>query len=172
MSTATLADSPRSGAARDGLVGLVVFRLDRERYALPLTGVERIVRAVEVTLLPKAPAIVDGVIDLAGQVIPVLNMRRRFGLPERELHPDDHFIIARAGSRTVALVIDDAQGVVELPRGAIVKVESIAPQLQHVRGVIQLPDGLVLIQDLEQFLSLDEARALDTAMDGGKPRAG
>ena len=164
-------DHPQSPSIPGG-AGLVVFRLDGQRYALPLPAVERIVRAVSVTPLPGAPAIVLGAIDVAGQVIPVLNLRRRLDLPERALHPDDHFVIARAGPLAVALVIDDAQGVLEHPPETRVAPEAIAPQLRHLQGVVQLPDGLVLIHDLEQFLSLEEARALDSALDAGAAHAG
>ena len=61
------------------------------------------------------------------------------------------------------MVIDAAQGVLEQPSTAVVDVESIAPGLAHIRGVITLEDGLVLIHDLEQFLSPDESHALDEA---------
>jgi purine-binding chemotaxis protein CheW len=64
---------------------LVVFALDEQRYALRLTAVERIVRAVEVTPLPKAPQIVLGVIDAQGRIIPVVDVRQRFRLTEREV---------------------------------------------------------------------------------------
>jgi purine-binding chemotaxis protein CheW len=73
---------------------LVVFRLDNQRYALPLPTVERIVRAVEVTALPKAPSIVLGIVDVAGRVCPVLNVRQRFGLPDKEIRSADQFLIA------------------------------------------------------------------------------
>lgn len=65
------------------LEALVVFRLDERRYALPLSVVERVIRAVEVTPLPKAPPIVLGAIDVQGRVVPVLNVRRRFLMPDR-----------------------------------------------------------------------------------------
>src|SRR3981081_3669364 len=95
------------------LTQLVVFRLDARRYALPLSAVERIVPAVEVTPLPKAPAIVLGVIDVEGRVLPMLNIRRRFGLPDKEIAPTGQFLIARTAQRAVVLVIDEAQGVIE-----------------------------------------------------------
>ena len=137
---------------------LVVFRLDEQRYALPLASVERIVRAVEVTVLPDAPAIVLGAIDVTGRILPVLNLRRRFGLPERETLPSDQFLIAHPTRRAVVLVVDEAQGLIEYP------VAGIVPGLEQIQGVVKLDDGLVLIHDLEKFLSLDEARALDAAM--------
>jgi purine-binding chemotaxis protein CheW len=146
------------------LTQLVVFRLDAQRYAVPLIVVERIIRAVEVTPLPKAPAIVLGVIDVEGRVLPVLNIRRRFGLPDKDIRPKDQFLIAQTARRAVVLVIDEAQGVIERPSTEIVIPARIVPGLEQIQGVIKLGDGLALIHDLEKFLSLDEARSLDEAM--------
>src|SRR6266851_1151553 len=150
----------------------VVFCLDKGRYALPLAAVDRIVRAVQVTALPLAPDIVLGAIDVEGRVLPVFNIRRRFRLPERTIEPADHFLIDRTAQRTVVLVIDAAQGVLERPATAMIDAASIAPDLGHLQGVIQLEDGLVLIHDLEHFLSPDEARKLDEAMNQQAPHAG
>lgn len=150
---------------RQTVTELVVFRLDQLRIALPLAAVERIVRAVAVTALPGAPAIVLGVIDVEGHVLPVLNLRRRFLVPEREVSPADQFLIARTARRAVALVIDEAQGVVERGQSAFIDSDRIVPGLEQFQGVVKLDDGLVLIHDLEKFLSLDEARTLDEAME-------
>src|ERR1700712_4788121 len=87
---------------------LIVFRLDDNRYGLRADAVERVVRTVEITPLPKAPPTVLGVINAEGQVIPVFDMRRRFQLPERMPDLSDHLIIARAGGRRVALAVDEA----------------------------------------------------------------
>jgi len=146
------------------LTQLAVFRLDDQRYALKLAVVERIVRAAEVTPLPKAPTIVLGVIDLEGSVLPVLNVRRRFRLPEREICPTDQLLIAQSDGRTVVLVVDEVQGLIERSPIEIVEAAQIVPGLEHIQGVIKLDDGLVLIHDLEKFLSLDETRSLDEAM--------
>lgn len=144
---------------------LVVFRLDERRYALPLTVVERVVRAVEVTPLPKAPAIVLGAINVQGRVLPVLNVRRRFLMPDREISPADWFLIAHTVRHSVALVVDESEGVLERPQADIVASTRIVQGLEHFPGVVRLDDELVLIHDLERFLSLNEARALDEAMD-------
>ncbi len=150
----------------------LVFCLDGGRYALPLAAVDRIVRAVYVTALPLAPDIVLGAIDVGGRVLPVFNMRRRFRLPERTIDPADQFLIARTAQRTVVLAIDAAQGVLERPATDTIDAASIAPGLGHLQGVIRLEDGLVLIHDLEQFLSPDEARTLDEAMSRQASHAG
>jgi purine-binding chemotaxis protein CheW len=144
----------------------VVFSLDAARYALPLATVERVVRAAELTLLPLAPSVVLGVIDIAGHVLPVFNMRRKFRLPERPLRPSDQFVIAHAAHRTVVLAVDAALGVVERPAADVSEAARLAPDSEHIQGVIRMEDGLVLVHDLDRFLSAQEAGALGRALDG------
>jgi purine-binding chemotaxis protein CheW len=161
-------DSGSSAPASGESAQWVVFCLDAGRYALPLNSVERIVQAAHVTFLPQAPDNVLGMLEVQGQVLPVYNFRQRFGLPQRTIDPADQFVIARTRRRTVVLVVDSAQGVIE--RHAVDAV-SIAPDTTHIRGVIALEDGLVLIHDLDQFLSRQEAIALDEAINRAAPHA-
>ena len=144
---------------------LVVFTVQGQRYALYLSAVDRIVHAVEVTPLPKAPKIVLGVVNVQGEIIPVVDIRKRFGLSGREISPDDHFIIARTSRRAVALVVDSATGVIERVDKEVTAPEKILPQMGYVAGVVKLEEGLVLIHNLEQFLSLDEEAALASALE-------
>lgn len=119
---------------------------------------------VEVTPLPKAPEIILGVVDVQGRIVPVVNMRRRFALPEREPRLSDQIIVARTQKRVTALIVDAVAGLIELSGGAPVLPEQIVPRIQHVEGVIQREDGLVLIHDLDTFLTLDEERLLDVSL--------
>jgi purine-binding chemotaxis protein CheW len=146
------------------LVQLVVFRIGELRYALSLAAVERFIPAVEVNPLPNAPSVVLGAINIAGRVIPVLSLRRRFQLTDRDVSPADQFLIAHAARHIVALMVDEAQGVIDYRENEIIRSDQIVPGLEHIQGVVKLPDGLVLIHDLEKFLSLDETRVLDIAM--------
>lgn len=84
----------------------VVFVLDARRYALPMAEVERIVQSVEYAPVPGADATVHGVMNLHGVLLPVLNLRRLLGLPEKPVAFSDHFIVAHAEARRVALVVD------------------------------------------------------------------
>ena len=145
-------------------VQLLAFRLDGQRYGLPLAGVGRVVRIAEITPLPKAPEIVLGVINVQGRVIAVVDVRRRFGLPRREPTLSDSLIIARTPARAVALVADSVAGVVECTVGETVPAQAIVPGMDYVEGIAKLDDGMVLIHDLARFLSLDEGRRLDEAM--------
>jgi purine-binding chemotaxis protein CheW len=138
--------------------------LDGQRYAVQLKVVERIVNAVEVTPLPNAPAPVLGVINVGGQLLPVFNLRRRFDLPIREIGPRDHFVIARTALRLVALAVDEVQEVVTRADIKITPSEEIVGGVECIQGIARLEDGLVLIYDLEKFLSLEESRTLESAL--------
>jgi purine-binding chemotaxis protein CheW len=145
---------------------LVVFTLAGRDYALHLEKVEQVLAAVEVTPLPGAPEIVAGIINLRGRIIPVLNIRRRFRLPEKEPELSDHLLVARTTRRTVALQVDHARGVTVHPAGAVVAGRDIVPRTEFVEGVVKLADGLILIHDLETFLSLEEEQSLEKALGG------
>ena len=147
---------------------LVVFSLDGQRYALRLSTVERVVRSVEVTPLPAAPEIVLGLINVEGQVIPAVNIRKRFRLPETELSLSDHIIIARGLRRKVALLADSVAGLIEIPSAAVIDASKILSRIEYVEGVVKLEDGMALIHDLDKFLSLEEDRAIDEAMGIGE----
>ncbi|MGH2569071.1 MAG: chemotaxis protein CheW [Bacteroidota bacterium] len=140
------------------------FTLEDNQYALAVDAVQRVVRAVHITELPKVPNVVHGIINFEGKVIPVCNARSRFHLPAREIALSDQFIIARIPKRTVALAVDATTGLIELSDNLIVPSEKILPNIEYIKGVIKLESGLHLIHDLEQFLSLEEEAQLDEAM--------
>ncbi len=145
---------------------LVVFALSDQRYGLPLSAVERVVRVVGVTALPKAPDIVLGVVNVQGRIIPVINLRRRFRLPEREIALTDQLVVAHTARRPVALAADAVTGVLEYSAREAAGARDIVPGIEYVEGVVKLADGLVLIHDLDKFLSLEEEAALDRAIEG------
>ncbi len=141
----------------------VGFTLDEHRYALPLSFVERIVRAVEITPLPKAPEIVLGIVNVEGCVLPVFDVRKRFRLPQREIQLNDQLIIGHSTRRPLVLLVDAAD-IIECSDQEVFPAEQIHPAIEYFDGVAKLEDGLVLIHDLNKFLSLDEEEALDHAL--------
>jgi purine-binding chemotaxis protein CheW len=143
---------------------LVVFSLDDQRYALALARVQRAVRVVAITPLPKAPPIVLGIIDLGGVVIPVIDIRQRFNHPPRDVRLSDHLIVATTGKRTVALLVDETKGVIEASPESFAPAGEILPGLELVDGAMKLENGLILIHDLERLLSLEEETAIDRAL--------
>lgn len=145
-------------------VPLVMFLLQAERFALLGRAVREIVRSVAVAALPDAPEVVDGVINFRGRIVPVLDVRVRFGFPSRPVDPTQHFILAEASSRLVALRVDQVLDLLEVPADSIESSASVAPGSRRTQGVVRLPDGLLVIHDLERFLSLDEEDALDASL--------
>ena len=143
---------------------LVVFSLDDQRYALALARVQRSIRVVAITPLPEAPAIVLGIFNLGGVVIPVVDIRKRFNHPPRDVRLSDHLIVATTGKRTVALLVDETKGVIEASPESYAPAGEIVPRLELLDGAIKLEDGLVLIHDLERLLSLDEETAIDRSL--------
>ena len=143
---------------------LLIFTLDEQRYALRLPAVERVVRAAAITPLPKAPDVVLGVLDLRGQVIPVINLRRRFRLPEREIRTQDQFVIAQAKLLTVALVVDGVECVLDASVEEIVAPDDILSGTGYLEGVTRTADGLVLIHDLSSLLFPEEETLLTQAL--------
>jgi len=142
----------------------LVFLLGEQRYALPLAVVKRIERAVAVTALPGAPAVVLGAVNVRGEVAPVFDLRRRFRLPLRDLELADRLIVAETSHRPVTLLADAVQGVLKRSADQVIPAERVLPSLEYIRGVIGLDDGIILIQDLDKFLSSDEEAKLDQAM--------
>ena len=145
----------------------MVFTLDEQQYALRPNDVERIVRAAAVTPLPKAPDIILGILDIQGEVVPVINMRKRFRHPERKIRPADQFIIARARSLKVALMVDAAQSVIDDAGTGHIAADDILAGMEYVTGVTRTEDGLVLIHDLDKFLSPGEEELVREAMETG-----
>jgi purine-binding chemotaxis protein CheW len=143
---------------------LVIFGLDHHLYALRISVVQQIIRMVTITPLPRAPAIVQGIINVRGLIVPVLRMRARFGLSERAAKLNDHLILASTSRRTVALAVDRVVGVTARSAEGMTRPERILAGLDYVEGVVKLEDGLAFIHDLDTFLSLDEEEALDSAM--------
>lgn len=152
---------------------LLLFALDDRRFGLHTRSVREIVRAVTIVPLPGAPAVVEGVVNARGKIVPVLDIRGRFGLRAKALELADHLILAWAGPRFVALRADRALDVVRVPSIEIEACEGLVKGAHHVAGVARLPDGVVLIHDLETFLSQAEAQALDQALaTASAPREG
>jgi purine-binding chemotaxis protein CheW len=143
---------------------LLVFTLDDWRCALELSTVERVYRAVAITPLPDAPNIVLGVVNIRGVVVPVVDIRRRFCLPEKGLTPDSRLIVVNSSGRLVVLVVDSVTDVISCSEPDITSASAIAPNMEYVEGVARLKDGMILIHDLTRFLSLEEKTALEQAL--------
>jgi purine-binding chemotaxis protein CheW len=148
-------------------IELLLFELGGQRYALPVADVVEVLRAVAVTPLPQGPRVVLGVMNVRGRVVPVFDLRERFGQPSALVEPSDHFIVAHAAQRLAALRADKILDLVRLCTDAIEQVERVVSGMHHISGIGRLSDGVVFIHDLHSFLTEAESATLDRALDSG-----
>jgi purine-binding chemotaxis protein CheW len=144
---------------------LLVFFLADQRYGLDVTTVVRVERAVEINPLPQSPDIIAGVINMRGQIIPIINVRQRFSQPQREIALSDQIIIVQTQRRTIGLMVDRVMYVSEYLCEHIAAPDDIFSPMKYVQGIVKMQDGLVLIHNLEKFLSLEEEATLTEAIE-------
>ena len=141
---------------------LVVFSLDEQRYALALSRVQRTIRVIAITPVPKSPPTLLGIIDLGGAITPVINVRECLHHTSRAMRLSDQIIIATAEKQTVALLVDETIGVTTGLQEAAPPLGTILARLDLVDGAVQQPDGMVIVLNLDRLVSL-EATAIHCA---------
>lgn len=156
MSTAVLAVSEEQ---------VVVLELAGEAYGVEIGRVQEIIRMQSITTIPNGPEFVEGVTNLRGRVIPVLDLRKRFGLPQSEATRRSRIVVAELGEHTVGLVVDGVSEVLRVssdlvePPSTLVASEDAA----FLRGVAKIDERLILLLDLAQILSREESGDLATS---------
>jgi len=143
---------------------IVTFSLDQRLYALPLNSVVRVIHAVYISSLPKAPNIICGVINVKGVIIPVVDIRKRFGFASREIDSNDQLIIANTGKRTIAIMVDEVNEILAIDAGKQINTREEMSYAGYIGGIAKIQEELVLIYDLERFLDLDEEKKLEMAL--------
>ena len=138
------------------------FTIEEQCYALPLTAVKKVIRAVELTCLPDSPPILKGLLNMRGEIIPVLNIRSRFGLPERDILFEDRIIICQTAERVIAFVVDLVCGVVEVAPEKFDAAKGILPEMEsYIGGVAKIDKETVLLYDLDKLFSADDIREVE-----------
>jgi len=136
---------------------LVIFRLAREEYGLPITKVQEINRLVPITKLPQTPSFMEGVINLRGRVIPVIDLRKRFQLSTAEHSDDTRIIIVEVKGQTVGVIVD---AVTEVVRLSAANIEPPPPAFildaQYIEGVGKMDDRLLILLDIDKILTSQE----------------
>lgn len=147
---------------------LLVFEIGGARLGLPLAEVREVLPALALAPLPGAPELVEGVADVRGEAVAVLDVRARFGLGARAMAASDHIVVAAARdgkrSRPVGLRVDRAVDVARVDEADVARASEIAAAGRRIAGVARLPDGLVLIADLGAFVAAEEASEIERAL--------
>lgn len=149
---------------------ILVFVVDGRRCGLPAPAVREIVRAVAVQPLPGAPKVVDGMCEVRGNIVPVISMRARLGLPPREVRSTDYFILAHFHDRQLALRVDD---VLSLEPLRIEDAQAIAMEHPSMAGVATTQQsGIILVHEVDATLTEDERHALETRLSADRSGQG
>jgi purine-binding chemotaxis protein CheW len=146
-------------------VQLVIFRLASEDYGLPIQKVQEINRIVPVTRLPQTPEFMEGIINLRGRIIPVVDLRKRFGLQVKPHEEDTRIMIIDINGQTVGIIVDAVNEVVQMPGSSI---EPPPPAFildaQYIEGVGKLEERLIILLNIDQVMTSQEAIQLKQAV--------
>ena len=155
---------------------LVTFRLGDDLFAADIFAVERVLRFQTPRVLPDVPNWIEGVIEYQQRVIPVVNLRRRFELPERAPAPDTRIVVLNARGEWIGIVVDSVVEVSAVEAGMIAPAPSFFRGLagEYLKGIVRRGEGarLVIVLDVEQLLTATERIALQLGSARGTPIAG
>ena len=151
-------------------VQLVAFQLEKEEFALNIHQVHEVLKMVPVTPLPQSAHFIEGVINLRGEVIPVVDLRKRFELPLKERNGQTRIINVEIEEHKVGLIVDFVTEVLRLPSTAIQPPPRRVAGTQNdlIRGIGKVEDRLLIILNLTKILTMEERIALKEVVPGGE----
>ncbi len=136
---------------------LVIFTIDDQPFAIDLEAVERVVNVCEIIRVPDAPQNMLGLINIQGQVVSILDCRKRLGFPAREMMLSDEFLVVHLQDRAIGLLVDSVQGVLQTQESEIVKSRDIEKNLACIDSVAFSGDKMILILHLGDLLDQGDA---------------
>jgi len=142
---------------------IVSFRVDDREYAVDISRIIEIIYYKPATPLPESPEFVEGVVDLRGTVIPVLDLKKRLHLPAKDTARPNHILIVRFKDKMIGIVVDEVKQVVQVDEGRIQSSQNFIDRTgsKYLQGVCKLNDRLVFLLSLETLLTEDEQAALN-----------
>ena len=144
---------------------LVVFDLANEVYGMDIGVVLEIIRMQEITKVPRTPEFVEGIINLRGKIIPVVDLRKRFSLPVTDETADNRIVVVDIDGQGIGMVVDAVSEVLRIPMDAIEPPSSLitSQDSDYIRGIAKVEDRLVILLDLERVFTDQEKAALTEA---------
>ena len=141
---------------------LVVFDLANEHYGVDIAAVEGIIKMQAITVVPRTPEFVEGVTNLRGKVLPVIDLRKRFGLSQEQATKDTRIVVVEMGGGTVGIVVDGVSEVLRVSSEAIEPPSPIVTTVDSgfMRGIAKVGERLVILLDLGKVLSTQEKAEL------------
>jgi purine-binding chemotaxis protein CheW len=143
---------------------IVVFELNSEYFGVDIAKVESIIKMQPITQMPHVPGFVEGVTNLRGKVLPVIDLRKRFGLTSQEADKDSRIIVVSVEQMEVGMIVDGVSEVLAIPEGAVEGTPAITSSVDSafITGIAKLDNRLVILLDLARILSTQEQASLVT----------
>jgi purine-binding chemotaxis protein CheW len=147
-------------------VQLVGFRLAEEEYAVEITKVQEIILPGEITRVPRTPDYIKGLINLRSEVIPVVDLRCRFGLPAQEATEETRIMVINVHGKTLGMIVDAVSEVLRVPQDQVVSPPPavMASDREYLAGLVQLDDRLLILVDIDEVLGTEEEDAAADAV--------
>lgn len=168
MSTATVEPLVRDDytSGQTGSMQLVSFKLANELYGIEITKIREIILVGEITQMPETPHYIKGLINLRSSVIPVIDLRARFALPEAELGEDSRIMVLNVGSRTIGIMVDSVNEVLRVSNDQVSPAPpTVASQGNgYMTGLVRLDDQLLILLDVDQLFDDETTNAVNEAL--------
>jgi purine-binding chemotaxis protein CheW len=145
------------------LLQLVSFKIGNEEFGVDILKVQEIIKMVPITKVPNSPAFVEGVINLRGKVIPIVDFRTRLGMERAEQTKDTRIIVVDVESRIIGFIVDSVSEVLRIPRNITEAPPEIVAGIdsEFIKSVGKLEDRLLILIDLDMVLSVDEKKEIN-----------
>jgi purine-binding chemotaxis protein CheW len=142
---------------------IVSFALGKEEYGVDIAQVQEINRMVAITHVPRAPHFMEGVINLRGQLIPIIDLRTRFGMPRAEQTKNTRIVVTEIGNKRVGMVVDSVSEVLRVPTEEIEDAPDMITGVdtEYIRGVGKLGERLIILLDLGRVITGEEKQDLE-----------
>ncbi len=141
---------------------LVVFDLNEEAYGVNISQVREIIRMQEITRVPRAPEFIVGIINLRGKVIPVVDLRARFSMPETERTDEHRIVVVDVDGQDIGMVVDAVKEVSRIPSSSIEPPSTVITtnDSEYLTGIVKTDEKLIILLDIAKVISNSEADAL------------
>ena len=161
-------DGARHRAATTNVSQVVSFHLANEEYGVDIMRAQEIIMPGQITRMPEVPDYICGLINLRGHVIPIVDLRKRFGLPAKENDEHTRIIVVNVNARTIGIVVDAVTEVLRISGDQIEPPPSSIAGIDHdyIRGLVKLENKLLILLNIERILSRSEQAAIESLSSG------
>ena len=156
------ADSYEVESSASGERQIVAFSLGTETYGVDIASVREIIPIQRIVSVPRAPSFIEGIINLRGRVIPVLDLRKHFGFEQKKGDPNQRIVLVEAGSESIGVIVDAVSSVLRIPDDSVEAPASVivGPEIEYITGIAKIDKDLVVLLDLTKIISDAEKKTL------------